>query len=558
MTNNQSNVNNIKVDSENGEIIELDQIFLTLLNEKKLISIFAFFSVLLSVFFALISKRVWEGEFQIVLRDQNTQITKNINPALTDIIGIQPNSSSLKTEVAILRSPYVLMSIFQDIKKEKISKNQSSFNNLKFKEWRSKSLKIGLDKGTSILNLSYRDNDKNAILSVLNKISTTYQEYSDKQRLKIIQPTINYLEEQLQLYKEKNIKSLKNAQEFAMNNDLTLPSWESDIDIISLTDIETKRIKVSNAIRSIDFQISEIKNFDGDINDIQTLTNALPEKDNELLKKIKSLESGIAFNKTVYKENDKAIFNSIKRKDLLLNLFKKQLIEKLEAKKFLLQSEVKAYERPKGVLMEYSQLLSSAAKDKSIINNLEKEYRLALLSKAKSSPPWELITKPTLLPYPVAPARKRIVLIGFMGGLFLGIFAALISGIKKDLILSPKELKRLTSIPIISEFFINQNKRLEDSVDFFVSNIIREYDKGIAFLTLENSSNVSIEKFKKGLLPLIKDKEFIFTENIIEASEFNNIFIIVEINKTRRKELLDILHKIVIQKKFVNGLLVIN
>ena len=145
-----------------------------------------------------------------------------------------------------------------------------------------------------------------------------------------------------------------------------------------------------------------------------------------------------------------------------------------------------------------------------------------------------------------------------MGGLFLGIFVALISGIKKDLILSPKELKRLTSIPIISEFFINQNKRLEDSVDFFVSNIIREYDKGIAFLTLENSSNVSIEKFKKGLLPLIKDKEFIFTENIIEASEFNNIFIIVEINKTRRKELLDILHKIVIQKKFVNGLLVIN
>ena len=203
MTNNQSNVNNIKVDSENGEIIELDQIFLTLLNEKKLISIFAFFSVLLSVFFALISKRVWEGEFQIVLRDQNTQITKNINPALTDIIGIQPNSSSLKTEVAILRSPYVLMSIFQDIKKEKISKNQSSFNKLKFKEWRSKSLKIGLDKGTSVLNLSYRDSDKNSILSVLNKISTTYQEYSDKQRLKIIQPTINYLEEQLQLYKEK-------------------------------------------------------------------------------------------------------------------------------------------------------------------------------------------------------------------------------------------------------------------------------------------------------------------------------------------------------------------
>ena len=184
MTNNQSNINNIKVDSENGEIIELDQIFLTLLNEKKLISIFAFFSVLLSVFFALISKRVWEGEFQIVLRDQNTQISKDINPALSDIIGIQTNSSSLKTEVAILRSPYVLMSIFQDIKKEKISKNQSSFNKLKFKEWRSKSLKIGLDKGTSVLNLSYRDSDKNSILSVLNKISTTYQEYSDKQRLK--------------------------------------------------------------------------------------------------------------------------------------------------------------------------------------------------------------------------------------------------------------------------------------------------------------------------------------------------------------------------------------
>ena len=67
------------------------------------------------------------------------------------------------------------------------------------------------------------------------------------------------------------------------------------------------------------------------------------------------------------------------------------------------QARLKAAERPEGVLIKYKQLLSDAGKDKSTLDKLQNQYRSLLLEKARSEDPWELITTPTLLPYPVAP-----------------------------------------------------------------------------------------------------------------------------------------------------------
>ena len=60
------------------------------------------------------------------------------------------------------------MPIFEYVKGEKIKSDQK-YEKLKFKNWVNQSLNIRLKKQTSILNISYRDTDKEIINETTEK-----------------------------------------------------------------------------------------------------------------------------------------------------------------------------------------------------------------------------------------------------------------------------------------------------------------------------------------------------------------------------------------------------
>ena len=55
------------------------------------------------------------------------------------------------------------------LKKKNYQKNNKSFENLGFEEWRENYLDINLTKRTSILNINYFDRDKELIIPTLRK-----------------------------------------------------------------------------------------------------------------------------------------------------------------------------------------------------------------------------------------------------------------------------------------------------------------------------------------------------------------------------------------------------
>ena len=77
------------------------------LRNKFFISYFSIFFFIASAFFSLTFKRVWEGQFQIVLNSENK--SKNINPSLTNFLNIDQNND-LKTQVGILKSSSITFS----------------------------------------------------------------------------------------------------------------------------------------------------------------------------------------------------------------------------------------------------------------------------------------------------------------------------------------------------------------------------------------------------------------------------------------------------------------
>ena len=115
--------------------------------QKSLIAGIAGVSVILSGVYAFTSKPVWEGQFQIVLEQQDTGIGNRLsqlaatNPMLANLAGLGGGGGSqLETEVKVLESPSVLKPTYDFVKynKTKYGKNVSNWS---FRDWRTTTLR---------------------------------------------------------------------------------------------------------------------------------------------------------------------------------------------------------------------------------------------------------------------------------------------------------------------------------------------------------------------------------------------------------------------------------
>ena len=174
--------------SLNNDEIDLRQVAAALGRHLKLIGSITAAAVMLSGIYAFTRKPIWEGEFQIVLENQDgsgggrlAQIAAS-NPILAGISGINEGDSSLLTEVKILESPSVLRPVYEFVKSNK-SETGNDVSKCFFSDWIKTTLLIELEKRTSVLSIVYRDTNNSLFLPVLQRITDTYHPYSVTARL---------------------------------------------------------------------------------------------------------------------------------------------------------------------------------------------------------------------------------------------------------------------------------------------------------------------------------------------------------------------------------------
>ena len=112
------------------------------------------FFFVVSCLYSLTLKRLWEGQFEIVLEKPELKTpTFSLPTSIANFGGISGRiKNNLKTEIGILESPSVLMPIFEFVKDKQVPKN----DRLRFKPWKTDSLSFKLKKDTSILKITYR------------------------------------------------------------------------------------------------------------------------------------------------------------------------------------------------------------------------------------------------------------------------------------------------------------------------------------------------------------------------------------------------------------------
>ena len=576
---------NQSIDDFNSfEEIDLNQLFYNLIRYKKLISVFTIAGFLVGGLVSLVPKRTWEGQFQIVLEDNNELPTRSINGlAQLTGFGLSNSQDKLLTEVEILKSPSILMNIYEFVKAKKTSiYGESSVKKLKFLNWKDR-LKINLKKNTSVLNISYRDEDKDLIIPVLKKISKTYQNYSGKSRNRGIELGIDFYEQQINFYKDKSFKSTIDANKYGESKLILLEKNENNTLLPYTTNIETAKYMALKQLRQFDKIQAELDDIEDDPlkhvligkkiqmisstdNDFASNFNVYSKGDldkigfltSDILTSLEDLNNRIEIAKDTYQDNDILIKKLIKERNLKNKMLKNSIKNFIEIGRATAKSNLKSSEINDDVLTKYKQLVDIALKDKGTLLKLEDGYRELLLEKAREQDPWELITDPTLMPNPVSPRRKVFALIG----LFIGLLSSAVYAVIKEnidgIIFSKNQLKSLTPSDLLVDLNLEDIEKLKEKLKILFNYYLDIDSNSIAILIIGDIKQTYIENLNKYIKSISNKIEITITKDILKAGDYSNLFLLTSLGVTSKKDILDFVEELNLLKKPLSGVLILN
>ena len=308
---------------------------------------------------------------------------------------------------------------------------------------------------------------------------------------------IAFFEKQIDLFNEKSINSFKESQKFALKHDLSFNNSLINNNLNQEQSLEIDRLNSANKIRIIEEKLSRIK--DKDIESqalIFYLSNNLEENANPSLEKYFEIESKLLAAKKIYKKMTKVIKNIINEKNLILKQLKADLIGNLEAQKAVSKAVLKATSRPEEILVKYRQLINESIKDAKTLDKLENQYRVILLEKAKVKDPWELITKPTLIPNPVSPRKKRIVILYLIGSFSIGLITAFILEQRSKFIYRKKVLIDKNKSKYLGNYNFKNKLNFEEDFTFLMEDLKKENLENICFFIIGDLNIDKIENIK--------------------------------------------------------------
>ncbi len=441
--------------------IDLRQLAAALQRRWRLIAATAGGTLLLSALATLLQKPVWEGEFQIVLASKQDGAAGQLaqlaasNPLLANMAGVGGGGGSqLETEVKILESPSVLKPVFDYVKAEKARAGQN-VDKLSFTDW-LKSLEVELEKGTSVLTIAYRDTDKALVLPVIRRISQAYQQYSGRDRERGLSQGVAYLQEQVMSLRNQANVSMREAQAFALQNGLGLQDGMPAAAAVSgaggssnptAGSVEAQREAAQNQVNLLRQQLAAARAAgSGAVYQAPQL-----EANAELYKRLQDLEALLAERSALLKPTDELIQRLKRERASLVSYINQQTAGLIQGQLATAQASLAAYSRPRDVVLRHRELVRQALRDDKTLAELETQLQTLQLEKARATEPWELISTPTLLDWPVSPRPARNLALGLLAGLVLGSGAALVADRRSGLVFATEELHAEIPGPLLAE-----------------------------------------------------------------------------------------------------------
>jgi uncharacterized protein involved in exopolysaccharide biosynthesis len=455
--------------------IKLLPFFNTLKRGKIFIILLTSISSLYSIYYSGKIKPTYKGSFEILVTNSgssNSQLS-----ASSSIEGLLKMSggtiSNSKTQELILKSPSVLQPVFNFVVDE-YSKRGIETESLNYKEWLESEIEIKFKKSSQVLEVIHLNNDKELIISVLNKISKRYQDFSKSAREKELKKSISYLKEQKGIFEKKSLEAIKKLNKFSIENGL------GDIDgfvTLSQSSVEGQKTQAGQRFNS---QFALLERYETQYTDLSSKLKKNSEVLQELALKIKNLRSSL--------------------------------------------------KRPNEILIEYRELQRNAFNKDRLFNSIQSKLLAIQFEKAKQQDPWELISQPTVDKKKIAPNRLNISILYFLISSILGGLATIFYEKFKGNLFELDDIKKVIDCEYLETLFLNEKELssiiFDNSIKSFNTNL--ESKNCIIILTKKNFMNL---KFFIQELAISNNLEIIDKVNfkdINNLNSFDNLFFLVE------------------------------
>ena len=530
--------------------------------------------VLFSGLTLLTSKPVYQGEFQIVLSNENAQngaaALLSQNPALATIAGLSGagGDDSLATEVQILNSPSVLRPIFDAVKLRKPSHVSSG---MRFQDWAKSAITAEEEKGTSVLKVEFRDTDKQLVLPITRMISDAYQNYSNRGRARELSNVISYLKTQIAIIKPQSESSSRAALDFGYSNGLGLldglplagnvagagVSEGSGAEVSGAGgSIEAARTTAQQKVKALEVQIQEASRAGSGSLYFASQLSSLTDK-SSTFDQLTSVETRLAEMRSRFKDNDPLVRKLQRERNTLILYINQQTIALLKGELDLAKANLQALDRPKDVVSRHRELTQKALRDEATLVTLQNQLKQFELEQARATSPWELISTPTLLDNPVSPRPVRTTALGLLAGLVIGGISALVVDRRSGRVFSSEELTRLLPEPLLERLPFKGHARQIDAwrtpIQLLADGPLAGIDS-LALIPVGSIDPANLDEFASHLRSALgPQKELLISHDLLATRACKSQLLLTATGSANRQELRQLREHLTLQGSPVAG-----
>jgi len=483
------------------------------------------------------SKPVWEGQFQIVLAERDSGSSGRLaslaasNPMLANLAGLSGvgGGSQLETEVKILESPSVLKPIFDQVRTRKAA-HGSAVEKLRFSDWAKDNLSVELEKGTSVLNISYRDTDQPLVLPVMQQISQAYQAYSGRDRSESLRNALTYTQEQVARFRQKAQASNRALDAFRIRYGIS-----TDGGTIQAGGLDLSNLSSGASIAVAPSAGSSVK------------TQGDP------LGQLAAINQDLIRRRQTFTDNDPSIAALIRERDAL-----RKYIETTAGGNLALPGQRPASkDEAQTILLRYQELDRTAKRDTSTLDSLESALLSLQLEQARATKPWELISKPTLLDKPVSPRPARNLALGLLAGLVLGSGAALVADRRSGRVYARDELQALLHTSPLAELHLSDR----DTSATTLALLAQHHLEGCSSLALVplglNATDAQLHALVELLQAQLPTTKLLVVANLLEADRCDQQLLVTAAGAPSRSALANLRQQLDLQAKPLLGWLLL-
>jgi capsular exopolysaccharide synthesis family protein len=444
-----------------------------IIKRKWVILVCLLVGILVASYFAFLSVPLYEAVAQIDIdlgRSTNIGISDLVEQNLT---GQDASSERLQTEVAIMRSNTVALDVintldlyhkppFSDIFKE------SPYNGHLTPGQRaallgmfSGSLKIMLVPGTNLVEVRFRNPDPKVATTVTNAILDAYMERDLQARYEGTNRVSNWLSQQLSALKKQVEDSQQQVAKYQRQNNLLGLNASGQTlvtDNLQTVNQQLAEAQADRIVKEARYRLAQTRNPELLVSVAPgTTLTALRQQQSELMVQYAQLKAKYGSDWPKVKEAEKqlaAVQSNIDTEiNSLTNRFEEEYNTSVKTENLLRdrldQIKQEAY-RTNESAAEFEILKHGADSASDLYDALQTKLKEAGITAGLNSNNIDVVDRAAEPARPISPKKRRDLMFGVLGGLILGMIAALFLESLDDTIRTSDDAEAISGLPALA------------------------------------------------------------------------------------------------------------